>query len=112
MGAESDMWAEMSDAEMKSLADMSPKPRAMPKAVSRIVSRSAFMLRQRKARRQSSRTLTDRIRLNATSAVVSLNPRCRNEIEEKVRITLTMMAQWKMTMPTFINPGNEESAER
>ena len=46
---------------MKSLEDMVPKPRAMPKAMSRTESRKAFMLRQRKANRQSSRMLTDRI---------------------------------------------------
>ena len=45
----------------KSLADITPKPSAMPKAMSRTERRSAFMLRQRKPSRHSSSRLTERI---------------------------------------------------
>src|SRR5580658_9837284 len=96
---------------MKSFEDMTPKPRAKPKAMSRTERRNAFMLRQRKASRHNSRRLTERINGMATSGMIR-TPRCAKDTEEMVTITETRTAQRKITTPNFSNPGRDDSAER
>ena len=105
------MLRDINEAMMKSLEDIRPKPRAIPKAISRTERRKAFMLRQRKARRHNSRMLTERTSPKAISGI-SMKPLCAKEIVEKVTITETRIAQRKITIPNFISPGNAESAER
>src|SRR5580658_10791093 len=60
-GEVSDVFRDQKFDRMKSLADSRPRPTAMPNALSRGERCRAFMLRHRKASRQSSRMLTERI---------------------------------------------------
>src|SRR5271168_2024407 len=110
-GSVSDEFSLMTAAITRSLADSIPNPKAIPNAKSRIGSRRAFMLKQRKASRQSSRMLTERIRPKAMSGMIR-TPRCEYEMVEKVTRADASTAQRKITTPNFIRPEKAESAER
>ncbi len=88
---------------MKSFVDMIPKPSATPKQTSRVVSPSAFMHRQRNARRQSSRMLTERISAMATSGIRS-TPRCVKDTDDKLTIREASVVQRNTTVPSRISP--------
>src|SRR5580698_1947271 len=111
MGEVREVLREMSEAAMKSLAAMMPKPSEMPKVMSRGESLSAFMLTHMKASRHSSRMLTECIRPCAMSGMMS-RPRWAKETVERVTMAETSTAQRKTTMPNFMRPGKAESADR
>src|ERR1035437_450526 len=101
----------MSTAATRSLVERTPKPSEIPKTTSRTGKLSAFMLRQRNPRRQSSRMLTERINPKAMSGMMRM-PRLEKDTEDKVTMTEASKVQRKMTSPNRISPENAESAER
>src|ERR1035441_4871785 len=88
-----------------------PKPSAIPNERSAVDRCNAFMLRQRKANRDNSITLTERINPLAMSGTSRI-PLCEKETVEKLTRTEANSAQRKTTMPNFVRPEKAESTER